>query len=689
MPLGLLAASGVAMLLPPSVRRRPNTRIDYAGAALLAIAVVPLLIFVGVPARDRAALGPATGWVLLLGEVAVLAVFAWHEWHTTEPIIDPHLLTLRPFVVPATTIIMLSAVTFGSLVYIPLYIQGVLGGSATHGGLLLAPLMLATISARFVTAWLRDHRGHIRAIAICSLLVTALGAAILFTLRPVPTANAVVVVAMVLLGAGLGAANMLLFAAALTPFPRYRFGQATGTLLFLRSLGGALVIGGLGVLLSARFSTAMTAAMPARARGLLHTRLAGLLDNPRLALLPLDRLDGGRHPILYALRHIMRAALASGLHDVFGTLLAMAVLAATIIVLFPFRMTRQAGERAGLVAEGGITGLGEFAPAQEGGGEAPTTAMATRVWDIMCHIVYWRHGAVQFASRDGLPRAWNMYEEHIAFPTSLRDPRVAAAFARAWPAGRAETALDRYRAESIVDLLYDARGLDGDVAVCGDHGGLAVLLAMVVRELHLGKDVYVYPGAHRDAAVPSDDATTLHDAVLHDVQVLRFDEGISPTHVADGRGWACICIEHDDYPSARACLDGLLPAATPGAAVIVGHYHNARDGARRAVDDVLNSQGVAVTAGPLPQIYWHAGLRDPAATGEALRVDWSQLGEQDSYATFLRWIAGEIDAIYQDQDSMRNRHIALSLAKLSLGQRADRYLTRFIATVFDPTDQGA
>src|SRR5207248_10110761 len=137
---------------------------------------------------------------------------------------------------------------------------------------------------------------------------------------------------------------------------------------------------------------------------------------------------------------------------------------------------------------------------------------------------------------------------------------------------------------------------------------------------------------------------------------------------------ACIFIEHDDYDATRACLDGLLGAATPGAAVIVGHYYNTRDGARRAADETLGRRGGHMAAGPLPQAYWHVPSRVHADAGTA-PVDWSRLSQQPAYPAFLRWVADELGADYQTQDSIRNRHIAPSLAKLRPGQRADRYLT--------------
>src|SRR5207245_2912292 len=121
-------------------------------------------------------------WLLLAIVALVFVLFVVHELHHPAPILDPRLLATRLFAVPATAITLLSATTIAGLVYIPLYVQGVLGHSATRGGLVLAPLMLSSISGRFVINWLRAHHRWLRVITLTCMGIVALGAAMLFLL---------------------------------------------------------------------------------------------------------------------------------------------------------------------------------------------------------------------------------------------------------------------------------------------------------------------------------------------------------------------------------------------------------------------------------------------------------------------------------------------------------------------------
>ena len=604
----------------------------------------------------------------------MLALFLAHELRHPEPILDPRLLRMRLFVVPAAAIMALSAITFAGLIYIPLYIQGVLGHSATRGGLVLAPLLLASISGRFVTNWLHGHEGRTRPITLVCLALVVGGAAMLFMLTPRSTAVEIVA-AMVLLGAGLGAANALLFGAALSPFALRQFGQITGALFFLRSLGGVLALGALGGILSTRFVAAFAVDLPRPYRWLLHTRFAGELENPRILLTHLNSLTVGYHPIL----HAMRAALATGLHQVFTVVLAMAALTFLVLAAFPVRLDAPGRTgRAAAMADGGMAGVGEWFVPEPEHPNAAVTEQVNSVWDIMCLIIYWRHGAIRFNAPAG-PNlgAFNGFENGMALPTSLHDPTLAALFEQSWPLIRNRTPLDRYRAEAVARLLWQVRDLEGDLAVCGGTGdGLAILLALLLQALVIPKRVFFYhePAAGNRLAFDgrqesSDEPAGLAEMLArHGVSDLVVTEeghlletlATLPTE----RRFCLIHIDCDNDPCTRICLSHLLPQAVTGAAVAIGHYHNSRDGARRATQEQLAARaehagqghGGRLYAGPLPQAYFFAdptqAMQDNQRdTALSLAVEWSDLAVNGAYHTFLRWIASEITACYTNQYS--------------------------------------
>ena len=74
--------------------------------------------------------------------IAVLALLAWHERRVTSPIVPVSLFRLRTFSARCRGSFAVGVGMFGAIMFVPLFVQGVLGHSATDAGLVLTPLML-------------------------------------------------------------------------------------------------------------------------------------------------------------------------------------------------------------------------------------------------------------------------------------------------------------------------------------------------------------------------------------------------------------------------------------------------------------------------------------------------------------------------------------------------------------------
>ncbi len=338
LPVGLVALSVLLAVMPPLRARRAAGRIDALGATLLVLGVSPLLLAVTWAGGAYAWNSPRVLGVAALG-VAVLIFFVRAEWRHREPILEPRLFANRIFSISVAATLLIGAGMLGAIYFVPLFVQAVAGASATGSGAILTPLMLAAIAGSISAGQLMSRWGRYRYIALFGLGLMMAGMGLLLRLG-VQTRPPEVLPALLVLGAGLGFGLSLYNIVVQNAFPRERLGQVSSTLIFFRSIGGALGIAAMGALLTARFRAGMPASLGA---GVPIQNIAAL-HNPRLLLeaqgrdvlaQTLSRLGPeGSHLYNLALK-ATRLALADALHAVFLSGLFIAVAAFCVVLFLP------------------------------------------------------------------------------------------------------------------------------------------------------------------------------------------------------------------------------------------------------------------------------------------------------------------------------------------------------------------
>src|SRR5439155_18241965 len=113
--------------------------IDYLGAALLAGGLSSVVLFTSLGGTTFA-LGSAETMTLAILGVALLALFVIAERRAAEPILPLALFKNRTFVITSAVGFIVGLALFGSVTYLPLYLQIVKGHSPTESGLLLTPM---------------------------------------------------------------------------------------------------------------------------------------------------------------------------------------------------------------------------------------------------------------------------------------------------------------------------------------------------------------------------------------------------------------------------------------------------------------------------------------------------------------------------------------------------------------------
>ena len=233
-------------------------RIDYTGAAFLTCGTVCLLLFLSWG-------GSAYPWAspVILGLAAVAALFYGllirQELSASEPILPPHVFANPVFLVAVSVIGLNAMALFGSLVFLPLFFQVVLGASASKAGLMMAPMMGGVIVASVTGGRLVSRFGRYKIFPIIGLFM---GTGSFLTLAwcafyVVPLA--VIETALVFLGAGLGLVMPNLTVAIQNSVERSDLGAATSTSAFIRSLGGALGVAATGTVMAVELRKALPA----------------------------------------------------------------------------------------------------------------------------------------------------------------------------------------------------------------------------------------------------------------------------------------------------------------------------------------------------------------------------------------------------------------------------------------------
>ncbi|MFQ5856464.1 MAG: MDR family MFS transporter [Anaerolineae bacterium] len=325
-PFGLVTATLIALVLKEPVEERGQGRVDYLGAALLIAGVMSLLYALLQGGRVYAWSDPR-----LLGLFALsagcLVAFLQVERRVAEPLIPLNLFQDRLFATASGQGFVAGLALFGTTAYIPLFVQGVLGTSATRAGATLTPMSLGWVGGSIISGQLLLRVGP-RQIALLGMSVIVSGAFLLTLLGP-DSSQSLAIMSMLLMGLGMGLTTTAYLVAVQNRVSRRRLGVATSGLQFIRQIGGTIGVSLLGAVMAVRLSAGL-ASLPDAA----GIDPQALLDRSREVQLPPSVADA------------FRELLAAALHPAFVIAL-VATLAGLGIVLFTPRGTTQQ-----LVAEG-------------------------------------------------------------------------------------------------------------------------------------------------------------------------------------------------------------------------------------------------------------------------------------------------------------------------------------------------
>lgn len=249
-PVGL-AALAVLWFALPRPERGQQHKIDWWGAGALVVGLVPLLIALN-EGGSTYAWGSTTIIAMLAVAALAIVAFVFLERRASEPILDVSFFKNRTFTASMLVLFLTGAAMFGTVMFLPVFMQVVLGKTASNSGALLTPMMVAMIVGSIGTGQLIGRTGKYRTAGLVAMAIAAVGMFMLSRLT-IDTSEAYVVACMIAAGFGIGV-TMPLFTISMQAQYQNSIGVVTAAVQFFRSIGGTVGVAMIGGVVNSAFA---------------------------------------------------------------------------------------------------------------------------------------------------------------------------------------------------------------------------------------------------------------------------------------------------------------------------------------------------------------------------------------------------------------------------------------------------
>jgi len=251
LPLGILAFIALAWAFPSKTKKRGGG-IDFPGAFLLGATLTGLVLFTSLggtvlPWTSAAAIG------LAVLSLSALTAFLFVENRAKEPILPLGLFRNRVFTISGAVSFVVGLAMFGSVTYLPLYLQVVKGAAPSTAGLEITPMMGGVLCSSIISGQIISRIGRYKAFPIIGTAAMSAGLYLLSTLG-VATSTLIASVYMLVLGIGLGMVMQVLVLAVQNAVSYDDLGVATSSATLFRSIGGSVGVSLFGALFASELA---------------------------------------------------------------------------------------------------------------------------------------------------------------------------------------------------------------------------------------------------------------------------------------------------------------------------------------------------------------------------------------------------------------------------------------------------
>ncbi|OXB93050.1 MDR family MFS transporter [Parageobacillus galactosidasius] len=323
LPVGILATIFIAMGLSKYKTEGP-VKFDLAGMFTMVVGVVSLLLALTFGGDKY----EWTSWqiiALFAAALVFLTLFVFVERKAEEPILPMHLFKHRTFTVLNGIGFLMSVGMFGAVMFVPFFMQGVVGVSATQSGTIMTPMMITMIIGSVIGGRIVYKIG-VKPQLMIGMAIMAAGFGLLSTMD-VDTSKWTATLYMIILGLGMGLVMPILTLALQESFPKSELGVVTSSSQFFRSIGGTFGMTILGAIMNHRSSQLlddrlmpMLQSLPVQAKGMVDRFAHMIHDDPQglySILLSPEALEKIPPQMRETFVPILKQSLVDSLHSVF------------------------------------------------------------------------------------------------------------------------------------------------------------------------------------------------------------------------------------------------------------------------------------------------------------------------------------------------------------------------------------
>lgn len=264
LPLGLIALALIIYKMPRLAHRAVG-RVDYLGALLVVTTFVPLLLAFTWAGREYAWGSPRILSLLAVSAVS-LVLFLRVEAHNPDAILPLELFRIRAFSATNLAGFMLGMSFFGTIMFMPLFLQAVLGVSATRSGFTMLPFMVGMLIGASGSGNLVSRIGKYKTLLLGGVALMFVGVTLLSQIGPT-TSTQGVMWRMFMVGLGLGPTQSLFVMVIQNAVDHKHLGIATGSSQFFRQIGATIGIALFGTLLMHNLNSELATHVPQLAGG--------------------------------------------------------------------------------------------------------------------------------------------------------------------------------------------------------------------------------------------------------------------------------------------------------------------------------------------------------------------------------------------------------------------------------------
>lgn len=338
LPVGILATIFIAMGLKSHKQTGP-IKIDIAGIFTMILGVVSLLLALTFGGKDY----PWDSWQIIgLFALALIGIisFVIVETKAEEPILPMNFFKNRTFTILNAIGFFMSIGMFGAIMFVPFFMQGIVGVSAAESGTIMTPMMITMIVMSIIGGQLVLKVG-VKPQIITGMLIMA-GGFWLLTTMDMHTTKLTATFYMSIIGLGMGLVMPTLTLALQESFPKKDLGVVTSSSQFFRQIGGTFGITILGSIMNNTSGTTLTnklvpvldtfpkeaGQMVTKFKDMIHTDPQGLYS----MLFSPEALKQMPEAFANSIVPILKNSLVDSLHTVFLTGLVFIIVGAIFTI---------------------------------------------------------------------------------------------------------------------------------------------------------------------------------------------------------------------------------------------------------------------------------------------------------------------------------------------------------------------